>query len=93
MKDTFNFKLSKPIEVNIKDNDGKLFKCESLTLSCPTYRHSDIELQLEQLFMDGQFNLANKASNLINNKDSDKEEKEAISQNNIFPQAMPQLGH
>lgn len=74
--DSFEYKLSKPLNINVKSNNGNALKCESLTLKCTSYRHSHIELQLEQLFMDGQFGLANKASNLINNQDKPEEDKE-----------------
>ena len=74
--DSFEYKLSKPLSINVASNNGKALKCESLILHCTNYKHSS----LEQLFMDGQFGLASKASNLIDTQDKPVEDKEPTDQ-------------
>ena len=72
-EDSFEFTLSKAIEVYRKEaGKNTITKCSKLFLKETTYQHSVLELQLEQLFLDGQVALA---KNLGDNK-RDKAEVE-----------------
>lgn len=79
-QDCFEFPLTKALEV-YKKVDGKntISKCNKLFLKETTYQHSVLELQLEQLFVDGQISFANKLQNANQNTQEEQKEEDGMS--------------
>ncbi len=85
LKDTFEFELSKPLQnIHSKEKtDGTFITCEKLHLNCTNYRHSVVEIELEQIFLDAQLTLAGKTERLIKPEDQkDTSKKVATDKEN-----------
>lgn len=85
MKDTFNFKLSDPIKVFSKEkSQGELVDCNELILkSTVPHLHKYLELELQQIFVRGQFSLADVAKiaqNPVSEEEQERRQKKQEEQ-------------